>query len=276
MQESVFVYRNFLYLKISAAGAAVSVLLYHWHDPFGQPNGGTWLGYTLGIVSLGIIVWLAWYGIRKRRYGVGRVRLEEWLSAHVYLGLALAVIATLHAGFQVGWNVHTLAYVLMLLVIASGAFGIYTYVRIPRLITENRAGLTLEQIMALIAELHEDCRKTAVTLGDEINELVQRSAEESRIGGGVWVQLSGRDPTCPTAHALARVREVAHDLPQAQAEIGRKLVLLLARQNELLGQARRDVQFKAIVDVWLFIHVPMTFALLAALLAHVVAVFFYW
>ncbi|MSO92478.1 MAG: hypothetical protein EXQ86_03655 [Rhodospirillales bacterium] len=276
MQESVLVYRNFLYLKVSAAAAGASLFAYVWHTPLGQPNGGTWLGYTLGVVSLGIVIWLAWYGIRKRRYGVGRARLEDWLSAHVYLGLALVVIATLHAGFQVGWNVHTLAYVLMLLVIASGAFGIYTYVRIPGLITANRAGLTLEQIMALIAELHEDCRKVAVTLGDEINELVQRSAEESHIGGNVWQQLSGRDPLCPTAEALVRVRAIARDLPQAQSENGRKLVLLLARQSELLGQARRDVRFKALIDVWLFVHVPMTLALLAALAAHVVSVFFYW
>ena len=276
MQEPVLVYRNFLYLKVSAAAVGLSLLAYILHTPFGEPNGGTWLGYTLGTLSLGIIVWLAWYGIRKRRYGVGRVRLEDWLSAHVYLGIALIVLATLHAGFQVGWNVHTLAYVLMLIVIFSGMFGIYAYVSIPRQITENRAGLTLEQIMALIAELHEDCRKIAVTLGDEINELVQRSAEESRIGGGVWQQLSGHDRSCPTALALARVRVIARDLPLGHSEIGRKLVLLLARQNELLGQARRDVRFKAIVDVWLFIHVPTTFALLAALIAHVIAVFFYW
>ena len=42
-------------------------------------------------------------------------------------GLSLIVIVTLHTGFQFGWNVHTLAYGLMLLVIVSGIFGIVVY-----------------------------------------------------------------------------------------------------------------------------------------------------
>ena len=30
------------------------------------------------------------------------------------------------------------------------------------------------------------------------------------------------------------------------------------------------------MDVWLHIHVPLSFALLAALIAHIVSVFYYW
>ena len=33
---------------------------------------------------------------------------------------------------QVGWNLHTLAYVLMIVVIASGFFGLYSYLNNPR------------------------------------------------------------------------------------------------------------------------------------------------
>ena len=74
-----------------------------------------------------LILWLALLGIRKRAMTRGRWSLKAWTSAHVYLGLALIVIATLHTGFQFGWNVHTLAYVLMMLVIVSGIYGISVY-----------------------------------------------------------------------------------------------------------------------------------------------------
>ena len=33
---------------------------------------------------------------------------------------------------------------------------------------------------------------------------------------------------------------------------------------------------KAFLDIWLYFHVPLSFALLAALIAHIVSVFFYW
>src|SRR5690606_17526693 len=128
MNESILVYRRLLFLKLALVVAAAALLAYGLHQPVGIPSGGTWLGYVLGSAGALLILWLMWFGVRKRRYGPGRVKLEAWLSGHVYLGLSLLVVATLHTGFQFGWNVHTLAYGLMLAVIASGIFGLYAYI----------------------------------------------------------------------------------------------------------------------------------------------------
>ena len=35
-------------------------------------------------------------------------------------------------------------------------------------------------------------------------------------------------------------------------------------------------RLKALLEVWLYVHVPLTVALLAALTAHIVSVFYYW
>ena len=43
-----------------------------------------------------------------------------------------------------------------------------------------------------------------------------------------------------------------------------------------LARLRKHLQIKALLQVWLYVHVPMTFALLAALSAHIFSVFFYW
>jgi hypothetical protein len=277
MHESILIYRGFRYLKLSAGMAAVAILAYAVHRPeVGPPNGGTALGYVLGIWGLGLIVWLAWFGVRKRRYGVGKQNLEDWLSAHVYLGLGLIVIATLHAGFQFGWNVHLLAYVLLMLVIASGIFGVYAYARYPTLITENRRGLSLREMMAQIAELDVKARAISATLGDNVHHEVMNAAEALKLGGSVLSQLRGRDRNCPAACALQRVRGLALDLPAAETEKGHQLIELLARKVQFVDRARRDLRFKAMMDVWLYVHVPLTFALMAALTAHVVSVFFYW
>ena len=44
----------------------------------------------------------------------------------------------------------------------------------------------------------------------------------------------------------------------------------------MLATMRRHMRLKAALEGWLYVHVPTTFALIAALTAHIVAVFFYW
>lgn len=276
MNQSILVYCRFRYLKLASLLALASVILYAFHQPMRVPNGGTWLGYTLGTIGVLLILWLMWFGIRKRRYGGGKVMLEDWLSAHVYLGIALIVVATLHTGFQFGWNVHTLAYALMMIVIASGVFGVYAYIRYPLLMTENRRGTTLDQMLAQMAELDRECRDAAMGLGDEINRYILASSQETRVGGSMWRQLSGRDASCPTHRALAQATGLAAKAQREEAAAMRRVVTVLQRKCDLVTRARRDVQIKAMLDVWLHIHVPLSFALLAALVAHVISVFFYW
>jgi hypothetical protein len=228
-------------------------------------------------LGLGLIVWLAWFGVRKRRYGLGgKMQLEDWLSAHVYLGLGLVVVATLHTGFQFGWNVHTLAYTLMILVILSGAFGVFAYLRYPRLMTENRRGATQRELLTQIAELDVKAREISAGLGDDIHGEVMAGQEKLSFGGSARRLLSGRDRNCPAAAALKRISDLSLGLPVAEAEKGRALIALLARKVELVERMRRDLAYKAMMDVWLFVHVPLTFGLLASLTAHVFSVFFYW
>jgi hypothetical protein len=135
--RSILEYANFRWFKIALVLCALSGGVYIWHDPPLKPYGGTWLGYTLGTIGALLILWLLYFGVRKRRYKSNVGTAQGWLSAHVYLGVALIVVATLHTGFELGWNVHTLAYVLMILVIASGMYGVFIYLRVPREMTVN-------------------------------------------------------------------------------------------------------------------------------------------
>ena len=51
---------------------------------------------------------------------------------------------------------------------------------------------------------------------------------------------------------------------------------LLERRLETAALMARHMRLKAMLEGWLYIHVPVTFALIAALIAHIVSVFFYW
>src|SRR6476469_7763616 len=135
--ESFLRHKQFLWLKIALLICLLAILAYGIADVQPRPNGGSWYGYTLGTIGALLILWLTMLGLRKRAMTSGGWSLKAWTSAHVYLGLALVVIATLHTGFQFGWNVHTLAYTLMMLVILSGVWGIYMYAALPKMLSDN-------------------------------------------------------------------------------------------------------------------------------------------
>tara|TARA_B100001996_G_scaffold364925_1_gene334348 strand:+ start:2274 stop:3062 length:789 start_codon:yes stop_codon:yes gene_type:complete len=251
------------------------ILLYILHNPLGEPNGGSWLGYTLGCISAALVIWLAWFGVRKRQYTQGTTRLKVWLSAHIYFGLALVVIATLHSGFQIGWNIHSAAYVLMLLTVLSGIFGVYIYARYPTLMTKNRAGLSLEEMMGQISELDQELLQEGRELPEEVNTALLKAARETKIGGNIFEKLSPKKIFCPTREARNLIETKFADMSLSDQRIT-KVIALLAKKTKLLRRARRDIQIKVILQIWLYFHIPLAVGLLGALFSHVLAVFFYW
>mgnify|MGYP003312027298 FL=1 len=275
MHEGFLVYANSKYLKWAAAVCLASIAAYIFYEPIDEHNGGTVLGYILGTVGALLIFWLTWLGIRKRQYGA-HFRLTAWVSAHVYLGLSLIVVATLHTGFQFDWNLHTLAYALMIIVIVSGIFGIYAYARFPRLVSENRRGLSMDDLLTQIGDLDRECRQLAIGLPDEVSSLILKSCEQTIIGGSIFRILSGKASNCPSDAAFRQLRALVSTVDQEHALNTRKLLVLTGKKCGVLGTIRRDIQLKALMDIWLRVHVPVTIALLVALTVHIISVFYYW
>jgi hypothetical protein len=274
--ESFLRYRGFLFLKISVVLNIAIVLAYVFQDVRPRPGGGTFLGYGLGTLGALLIVWLALLGARKRLVTDNYYSLKAWVSAHVYLGLSLIVIVTLHTGFQFGLNVHTLAYGLMLLVIASGAAGVWAYATLPQRLSDNRGEMTRKLMLVQIHALDEQIHEAAQPLGRENADMVRISLEDTVIGGGFWRRIFGRWDDCATDRSLALVAGALRGASGREAVALRRVDELLRAKADALARARRQIHITALLEAWLFVHVPATFALLAALTAHIVSVFLYW
>ncbi|MBL0140826.1 MAG: hypothetical protein IPP91_01875 [Betaproteobacteria bacterium] len=274
--QSILEYARFRWFKAALWLSLVAGAAYVWHDPPLKPYGGTWLGYTLGTLGALLILWLLWYGVRKRSYASRAGTVQGWLSAHIYLGTALVVVATLHTGFELGWNVHTLAYVLTVATVASGFYGVYIYLSVPGLMTANRGEETLDAMLLKVADLDREIRDRALSLPDQILRVVNASIDGTRMGGSFLRIVSGRDLTCPTAAAVRDLPDIGKRLTGDVAKLNHEVYSLLLQKNEILERARRDLRFKARLDLWLYLHVPLAIALLAALATHVASVFLYW
>lgn len=271
---------GFRWLKIATLLCVLAIASYLAVDVTPRHNGGSWYGYIMGTIGLLLIGWLTLLGVRKRAMTRGRWSLKAWTSAHVYLGLSLIVIATLHTGFQLGWNVHTLAYALMMLVILSGLFGITVYATLPTALSNNRAEMTQVQMLETLRAIDRQLHDAAQPLPHVQASMVRQSLDDDPFGGGLIPRLSGRYPRCATAKAQASLRHWTGDQPDTDSNARNapleKIDALLERKQAMLAQLRRHLKLKALLEIWLYVHVPATFALLAALTAHVVSVFFYW
>jgi hypothetical protein len=274
--EGFLRHRRFRWLKLASLLSLAAVLAYALTDVQPRHNGGSWLGYTLGTIGVLLILGLTMLGVRKRAMTRGRWSLKSWTSAHVYLGLGLVVIATLHTGFQLGWNVHTLAYALMMLVILSGVYGIFVYATLPDALSDNRAEMTRPQMIDAVAKIDQQLQVAAQPLSVEDARLVTLSLKEDPFRAGVYRRLSGNHGNCRNGKALKRMRLRAATASGAEKEALAKIIELMERKAAALGRIRRHLRIKALLEVWLYVHVPITFATIAALAAHIVSVFFYW
>ncbi len=294
---SMLAHGRLRYLWIALAVVIACIAAYAWHQPPEPANGGTWLGYVLGSIGAVLIFWLMAYGLRKRAYASTLGTVRGWLSAHVYLGTALVVVVTLHAGFQLGWNIHSLAYLLTLLVVASGVLGVVLYLRYPGQINQLRAAQTLEQMQADLVEIDRLCVRLAAKLGGEYPMVIASNRDRTMIGGSGLALLLGRDRSrvvlpleaasgvtdqrpvpnpgqVTLLHWLGEQVAQSHDGETTRAL--QELMNLVGSRRALLSRLVRDAQLRAWLAAWLYLHVPASLALLAALMAHVIVVFTYW
>ena len=301
MHQSILSYKGSKYLWWASSMCMIAIVAYWLHEPQSLPSGGTWLGYTLGGLGALLILWLMWFGIRKRRYRSRMGSVQGWLSAHVYLGLGLITVVTLHTGFQFGWNLHTLAYVLMLLVIVSGLLGVFCYLHFPKILTEQSGDTTTEALIRQIRDIDRQALALAAEIDPEIHDKVIRSIRKNQIGGNAWQLLMARDknppleeletpldrtksrkkekayqPEITSSTMMFMASNIASGSVDKSASIRKLSDLLIGQKGALMRKLRRQLQIKAFIDGWLYLHVPLSFALLAALIAHVVSVFFYW
>jgi len=274
--EGFLRHKNYRWFKIAGFVSLVAILAYMLIDVQPRPNGGSWYGYTLGTIGALLILWLTALGIRKRAMTRKKWSLKGWTSAHVYLGLSLIIVATLHTGFQLGWNVHTLAYVLMMLVIASGIYGVSAYAFLPQALSDNRGEMTGAQMVDAIASIDKQIQISAQPLSDEDSRVVLDSLGEDVFGGGLFRRLGGRPPKGGNVVALRIIRRRVAESDGEEAIALEQVSVLMQRKAGALNRIRRHVRIRARLEVWLYVHVPLTFALIAALSAHIVSVFFYW
>ena len=165
------------------------------------------------------------------------------------------------------------------------------------MLTEESGEASADALIRQIQEIDRQALKLASEIDEATHAKVVKSLEKNVLGGSALQLLfarrkikpvedlglsgkSGARPETESDITSSTMMFMASNIAKGRLdkrEATQKLSdLLIGQKSQLLKQLRRELQIKAFMDAWLYAHVPLSFALLAALIAHVFSVFFDW
>ena len=289
MSETFLTHRSGRWAKWAVALLFASAVGYWAEDLRVPPNGGSVFGYTSGTIAAFLMLVLTYLGRRKRHYGSKLGTVKGWTSAHVYLGVALIGLTLLHSGFQVGWNWHTLAFALMLIVCLSGIYGVWAYQHYPALIDRNNLSQTRGALIDQLHHLDQDITGSLTRHDPGVASIVQGAIERTTLPNRWLDTLRGIDHSevllpgkglVSNANMTALIDYLIEQIEQgAQGDTAlnlQSLVGALGERASLISRIKEDLRLVTLTRIWLTIHIPLAFAAVAAMIIHVIAVFLYW
>jgi hypothetical protein len=255
-------------LLVVAAAAYVP----YWRASLNGPTGGSVPGLIYGLAGFVLIVYAGLLGARRRvpAWRIGRA--SAWMRGHLWLGLLSYPLIWLHAGGQLGGVLTIVLMVLFTIIVLSGVYGVYLQQSLPRAMTAAVPLETIfEEIDSRMAGLHEQADDlVAVAVGPvrarppeaEALQETYRNAIEPYLSGGIRDdgRLGG------VLGAAAVFDHLRTTLPPALHDTVNALAALCEERRQLALQKRLHHRLHG----WLFLHVPLSVALLLLALVHVV------
>lgn len=250
-----------------------------------KPYGGTLSGISLGAFALGLMVFAALLGLRKRFLGLRMGRLQKWMRGHLWLGLLSVPLVLLHAGFQGGGALTTILMVLTLVVGVSGVAGAVLQHVLPRMLTRE---VPMETVFEQIPHIREQLREEGQTL--VAAACAPPAAKAAAAQGGVATATAAATNSAvqPLLHfwetqlapfLLRPDRNSMLAIAAGSEAAFRHLRTMLPSQVHLtvdtlesLAEESRQLERQEAIHYWLhgwlLVHVPLSYALLALAAVH--------
>jgi len=291
----------------------VLVLSYVWYSWREFPHGGSPLGLVYGSLGFLIILVLTYFGIRKRSYlsptrrlliALGltkhphpsirskaaktsglppraarndRNTVQSWLHAHIYLGLLVLVVILFHSGFRFQDRVAVTALILLSIVVVSGLIGAIIYTMVPPLFVTVQSSVSADKIVEDMHKAGERMADIASGKSQEFQKIYEELVHTERPGPAAGWKIMSRSFNKKRAHEMSAksIEDYANRVPGEHADLTR----LYMSAQELKGLNNQLIQKQRYVNImaaWLYVHVPLTFAMLVAVAVHITGFLYYW
>lgn len=232
------------------------------------------LVYLTGWGLFGLMIYLTLYNLRKKISFLPLISSRLWLQAHLYVGLFTGLVFLLHLRWhwpQGGFET-TLA-LLFVGVTLSGIFGWWLSRTLPKLLTTAGGEVLFERIPVIRRDLQLRAEKLVLE-GVAV-------AQASTLAGFYEARLAEYfgSPANFSSHLvgsrrslnqlLGQITELDRFLNAAEKKTAAELSLLV-RQKDMLDFHRAA---QIVMKGWLFVHIPLTYGLLAFSVAHIVIIY---
>jgi len=259
------------------------------------PSGRSALGLLYGIAGYSLMIFAALLSLRKK-YRIWRIgRAQTWMRGHLWLGLLSYPLIFFHAGFRTGHGLARLLMAILFVVIISGLIGAAIQHYVPRLMTERVPMETIyTQIDRVQGQLLREAENLLAALSPQKNEyglivpatgktgimtttstLVRLTAESSS-----KLQQAYEQSIRPyLAHRGSRGHSMADrrmskamfaQLRTATPDSMRSLIDDLENICEEKRDLDRQSRLQRILQGWLLVHIPLSYALLALSAVHAI------
>jgi hypothetical protein len=260
--------RQFIFGVLGLLASSGAALWSHQRFHHALPDYAFLTGWILFAAMLVLTI----YNVRKKLPFLPLGNSETWLQIHIYLGFFTVLLFLIHLNFSAphGWFEITLAW-LFALVSGSGVVGLFFSRVLPRRLATRGGEVIFEKIPELRHALKTGAENLA--LGADAKSTVIAEFYAKRLAiffsgpKNFWLHLAeSRRPCNALITELADLRRFANETERATLE----KIAVLVRQKDGLDYHRA---LQLALKLWLFVHIPLTYALMIFTALHIVLVF---
>ena len=230
------------------------------------------VGHGFGVVgTLMIVMGVTTYTLRRRVRALARLgRLGHWLQFHIFLCTLGPFLVVLHTSFKFG-GIVSVALWSMLVVVASGVFGRYVYVRIPK--TMSGQFLSLQAIQKHKGDLIDAIRSGSGLAEPDVQEILDLANPRKPTGVLSALVMPVRQRF--NRRADRRQLEDHLTMKRVSAESRQSLLSLLEEEVAVERQMVLLGPFQRMFSYWHAFHFVFAIVMLLIVVAHIyVAVLF--
>jgi len=229
--------------------------------------------FLSGWVLLGSVLFLALYNVRKKFAALPVGGRSTWPQLHFYLGLLTVLGFLLHIEWRWpdGWLDGTLGF-LFAVVAGSGVLGLWLMRTVPHRLTRTGEEVLFERIPGFIALLRAEAESIALEAARETGSSSTADYYARHLADFFSGPRNLLAHLYDSEHPLFRIElqfaELDRYLDQNERVLAEQMLELVRRKDDL----DRHYALQGALKLWLFVHVPFTYALIAFALVHAVLV----